>query len=113
MPHWCRPVPGSGAGSLVGVQTVPPQDGVPDDTSWLGSPAINLPAPPPLGGDFAEKLTYTPSRWRLGERLVIEFFRVTLPASLISVAIYLYLLALSVIDALDTTWPAPRSRRPY
>ena len=33
-------------------------------TSWLGSPAINLPARQ-CSGDFAEKLTYRPPRWRL------------------------------------------------
>ena len=53
-----------GAGSLVGVQTVPPPDGVPDDTSWLGSPAINLPTRQ-SSGDFAEKLTFRPVARRL------------------------------------------------
>jgi non-ribosomal peptide synthetase-like protein len=99
-----------GAGSLVGVQTVPPPEGVPDNSSWLGSPAINLPRRQ-SSGDFAERLTYAPSRWRLGERLVIEFFRVTLPASLISVTIYLYLLALSTVarsaDLASTVLAAP------
>ena len=99
-----------GAGSLVGVQTVPPPDGVPDGTSWLGSPAINLPTRQ-SSGDFAEKLTYAPSRLRLVERLIIEFFRITLPASLISVAIYLYLLAVSTVaratDLAQTVLIAP------
>ena len=71
----------------------------------------NLPARQ-SSGDFAEKLTYRPSRWRLAERLVIEFFRVTLPASLISVAIYLYLLALSGIAAVGPTWPHRARWRP-
>ena len=62
-------------------------------------------------GDFAESLTYAPSRWRVGERLVIEFFRVTLPASLIAVTLYLYLLALSAVthvtDLAATVFLAP------
>ncbi|HXV94467.1 MAG TPA: Pls/PosA family non-ribosomal peptide synthetase, partial [Pseudonocardia sp.] len=84
-----------GRGSLLGVQTVPPPGGVPENSSWLGSPAIDLPARQD-SGDFAEVLTFRPSRYRVAERLVIEFFRVTLPASLIAVAVYLYLLGLSV-----------------
>jgi non-ribosomal peptide synthetase-like protein len=87
-----------GDDSLLGVQTVPPPDGVPAGSSWLGSPAIDLPARQD-SGDFAEHLTYRPSRWRVGERLGIEFFRIALPASLIATAIYLYLLSISSLAA--------------
>ena len=87
-----------GEDSLLGVQTVPPPDGVPADSSWLGSPAIDLPARQD-SGDFGEHLTYRPSRWRLVERLGIEFFRIALPASLIAVAVYLYLLSISSLAA--------------
>ncbi|MFR9806973.1 Pls/PosA family non-ribosomal peptide synthetase [Pseudonocardia sp. RS010] len=87
-----------GPGSLVGVQTVPPPGGVPADSAWLGSPAMHLPARQD-SGDFAERMTFRPSRWRVAERLVIEFLRICLPSSLIAVAIYLYLLALSTIAA--------------
>jgi non-ribosomal peptide synthetase-like protein len=92
--------PGSrlGPGSLVGVQTVPPPGGVPAESAWLGSPAMHLPARQD-SGDFAERLTFRPSRRRVAERLVIEFLRICLPSSLIAVAIYLYLLALSTIAA--------------
>lgn len=95
--------PGSslGDGSLVGVHTVPPSDGVPDGTSWLGSPAMNLPARQD-SGDFAENLTYRPGRRRVTERLAIEFFRITLPASLIAVVVYLYLLSLATLAATGT-----------
>jgi non-ribosomal peptide synthetase-like protein len=92
--------PGSdlGSESLVGVQTVPPPGGVPVGSAWLGSPAMNLPARQ-HSGDFAEALTYRPSRVRVGERLLIEFVRITLPASLIAVAVYLYLLSLATLAA--------------
>ncbi|MCE0761492.1 amino acid adenylation domain-containing protein [Pseudonocardia kujensis] len=92
--------PGSrlGAGSLVGVQTVPPPGGVPADTAWLGSPAMHLPARQD-SGDFAERLTFRPSRRRVAERLAIEFLRICLPSSVIAVAVYLYLLALSTVAA--------------
>jgi non-ribosomal peptide synthetase-like protein len=92
--------PGSrlGPGSLVGVQTVPPPGGVPADSAWLGSPAMHLPARQD-SGDFAERLTFRPSRRRVAERLGIEFLRICLPSSLIAVAVYLYLLALSSMAA--------------
>lgn len=88
-----------GNDSLIGVQTVPPPEGVAAGSSWLGSPAFNLPARQD-SGDFAENLTYRPSQWRYAERLVIEFFRVTLPASLIAVTVYLYLLGLATMAGL-------------
>lgn len=88
--------PGTSMGddSLIGVQTVPPPDGVGDGTAWLGSPAMHLPARQD-SGDFDERLTFRPSRTRVAVRLFIEFFRVTLPASFIAVTVYLYLLALA------------------
>jgi non-ribosomal peptide synthetase-like protein len=96
--------------SLVGVQTVPPADGVPPGTTWLGSPAINLPVRQD-SGDFDERLTFRPGRARVAERLVIEFFRLALPASLIAVSLYLYLLALSAVarvaDLIVTVAAAP------
>ena len=90
-----------GSGSLIGVATVPPQGGIPTGSAWLGSPAMNLPARQ-NSGDFAENLTYRPSRWRVAERLAIEFVRITMPASLIAVAVYLYLWSLSTMAAVDT-----------
>ncbi|GAA4700576.1 non-ribosomal peptide synthetase [Pseudonocardia yuanmonensis] len=100
--------PGSrlGPGSLVGVQTVPPPGGVPADSAWLGSPAMHLPARQD-SGDFAERLTFRPSRRRVAERLGIEFLRICLPSSLIAVAVYLYLLTLSTIAATGASlWAA-------
>jgi len=83
-----------GDDSLVGVHTVPPAGGVPPGTSWLGSPAIYLPKRQD-SGTYDEALTFRPSRRQRAERLVIEFFRITLPASLLAVAFYLYLLGIS------------------
>ncbi|GAA1027322.1 MULTISPECIES: Pls/PosA family non-ribosomal peptide synthetase [Amycolatopsis] len=83
-----------GDGSLVGVSTVPPYDGVPDGTSWLGSPAMHLPRRQE-SGSFAEEETFRPPRDVVAHRLAVEFCRATLPASVLGVSFYLYLLALS------------------
>ncbi|SEP38142.1 Pls/PosA family non-ribosomal peptide synthetase [Amycolatopsis saalfeldensis] len=83
-----------GDGSLVGVSTVPPHDGVPDGTSWLGSPAMHLPQRQD-SGSFPEEQTFRPPRRVVAHRLAIEFCRATLPAALLGVSFYLYLLTLS------------------
>ncbi len=85
-----------GAASLVGVSTVPPEDGVPEGTSWLGSPAMNLPLRQD-SGSFSERETFRPPRSAVAHRLAIEFFRATLPATVLGASFYLYLLALSVL----------------
>ncbi|MFG2227229.1 Pls/PosA family non-ribosomal peptide synthetase [Streptomyces sp. NPDC048644] len=96
----------TGRGSLIGVGTVPPRSGVPDGTTWLGSPAIDLPVRQ-SSGSFPERLTFRPSRKAVLQRLAIEFFRVTMPASLLSGSLYLYLLGLAgVTRALNLPWTA-------
>jgi non-ribosomal peptide synthetase-like protein len=85
-----------GEGSLVGVSTLPPEDGVPKGTSWLGSPAMRLPVRQ-SSGSFSEDQTFRPPRKLVVQRLAIEFFRATLPASLLGASFYLYLLFLSVL----------------
>lgn len=80
-----------GDGSLVGVQTMAPRDGVPDGTSWLGSPAIRLPRRQD-SGNFGEELTFRPSRLRVCERLAIEFCRIVVPGTLLGTVAYLILL---------------------
>ena len=90
-----------GPDSLIGVATVPPPGGISAGTAWLGSPAMNLPARQD-SGNFAENLTYRPSRWRIAERLLIEFFRISVPASLIAVAVYLYLQSIATLAAVGT-----------
>ncbi|MFF2812724.1 Pls/PosA family non-ribosomal peptide synthetase [Streptomyces sp. NPDC058000] len=84
----------TGPGSLVGVGTVPPGEEVPPGTSWLGSPAIHLPQRQ-SSGTFPEELTFRPTRKAVRRRLAIEYFRATMPASLLGTAAFLFLLALS------------------
>ncbi|MFI5488513.1 Pls/PosA family non-ribosomal peptide synthetase [Micromonospora echinaurantiaca] len=83
-----------GDGSLLGVSTLPPHGSVPEGTSWLGSPAIHLPVRQ-SSGSFSEEQTFRPPRRVVAHRLFVEFFRATLPASVLGASFYLYLLALS------------------
>jgi non-ribosomal peptide synthetase-like protein len=83
-----------GDSCLVGVSTLPPGVEVPRETSWLGSPAMHLPLRQ-SSGSYSEDLTFRPPRNVVRHRLGIEFFRATLPASLLGASFYLYLLALS------------------
>ncbi|MCJ0907249.1 Pls/PosA family non-ribosomal peptide synthetase [Rhodococcus sp. ARC_M6] len=95
-----------GDNSLIGVATVPPVNGVPAGTSWLGSPAIYLPRRQD-SGDYSDELTYNPPREVVRDRLVIEFFRATLPPTLLGVSFYLYLLVLSSLaEGRDLLVPA-------
>ena len=90
-------VPGSyhlGNDSLIGVYSVPPVQEVNPGTSWLGSPAIFLPRRQ-KSQYFSEELTYAPRPRLIACRLVIEFFRVTLPASI---------LALTMLGGLDLVY---------
>ncbi|WP_405086532.1 Pls/PosA family non-ribosomal peptide synthetase [Microbispora sp. NBC_01389] len=92
-----------GPGSLVGVGTVPPPDGVPEGTSWLGSPAMHLPVRQDSGA-FPEDRTFRPPRLLVLHRLGVEFFRATLPATLLGAGLYLYLLG---VHALARLLPLP------
>ncbi|MBF6327114.1 amino acid adenylation domain-containing protein [Nocardia transvalensis] len=85
-----------GEGALVGVSTLPPHTGVPDGTTWLGSPAIQLPTRQD-SGDFPESTTYKPPARLVRQRLLIEFFRATLPATVLAAGSYLYVRALSAL----------------
>jgi non-ribosomal peptide synthetase-like protein len=102
-------VPGGttmGDGSLVGVSTVLPYEGVLKNTSWLGSPAMNLPQRQD-SGSYSEAETFSPPRKVVAHRLAVEFFRATLPASVLGVSFYLFLLALSgLADGRDLPVPA-------
>ncbi|WP_370937691.1 Pls/PosA family non-ribosomal peptide synthetase [Amycolatopsis sp. cg13] len=81
-----------GDGCLIGVHTAAPADGSPDGTSWLGTPPIRLPRRQD-SGQFADELIFRPTRLRVLERLVIEFFRIVVPGSLLAAAGYVVLLA--------------------
>jgi non-ribosomal peptide synthetase-like protein len=74
-----------GDNSLIGVQSVAPTRPVEAETSWLGSPAIFLPRRQQSEA-FSEEVTYRPSHGRVAARLFVEYFRVTLPATLLSLA---------------------------
>lgn len=100
-----------GEGSLVGVSTLPPEDGVPKGTSWLGSPAMLLPVRQ-SSGSFSEDQTFLPPRKLVVQRLAIEFFRATLPASLLGASFYLYLLFLSML-ANGRDLPIPALTSPF
>lgn len=53
----------------------------PDGTSWFGTPAVYLPQRD-INKEFSARRTYKPSRTLFALRYFIEFFRVTLPATL-------------------------------
>ncbi|WP_331771890.1 hypothetical protein OG948_50865 (plasmid) [Embleya sp. NBC_00888] len=81
-------VPGScrlGENSLLGVHSLAPTRPTDPETTWLGSPAIFLPRRE-ASRDFPTKLTYNPTRGLIAARLAIEYFRVTLPATIATLA---------------------------
>jgi non-ribosomal peptide synthetase-like protein len=70
-----------GNNCLLGCQSIPPGRSMPDGTSWLGSPAVNLPQRQKPAKQFADERTYHPTRKLYCQRLGIEFFRVILPST--------------------------------
>jgi len=70
-----------GDNCLLGCQSLPPGEVVPEGTSWVGSPALCLPRRQKPAKQFAEERTYRPTRRLYCLRLFIEFFRVILPAT--------------------------------
>ncbi|MFD2420490.1 Pls/PosA family non-ribosomal peptide synthetase [Amycolatopsis pigmentata] len=85
-----------GRSALLGVHSTAPVDGLPHGTDWLGSPAIRLPRREE-SESFGDELTYRPSRGRVAERLVIEFFRIVLPGTILGLAAYLFLLSAEMV----------------
>ncbi len=76
-----------GNGCLLGVASVQPQAITPDQTSWLGSPALFLPK-----RDIRttpDQLTYRPSFVRIVSRLLIEICRILLPTALVQMVLTL------------------------
>ncbi len=71
-----------GEGALIGCLSAPPEAPrtAPANTSWLGSPSFYLPSRQ-TSAAFAEEHTFKPSRKLWVQRATIEFFRITLPAS--------------------------------
>src|SRR6266446_6288143 len=77
-------VPGGfhmGEKSLLGVHSLPAGEQIEPQTSWLGSPAIFLPRREE-SQRFHDELTYRPRASLLAWRLFIEYFRITLPATI-------------------------------
>jgi len=70
---------------LIGVHSTAPAEIVSSGSEWLGSPPIHLPQRQD-SGTFADELTFHPTRMRVLERLVIEYFRTVLPATLLTAA---------------------------
>ena len=85
-----------GDGSLIGVRTVPPTAGTEPGTSWLGSPPFFLPRRE-VFEEFTEAELFEPSRRQVRARYAIEALRIVLPSSLLAVATFATLYALSSI----------------
>lgn len=92
-----------GDDSLVGVHTVPPTTGVPQGSSWLGSPAIFLPRRQE-SQVFDVSQTFQPHPARVLQRYAIEFARVTLPASVLAVSTFLAMWVVATAGALYDHW---------
>jgi non-ribosomal peptide synthetase-like protein len=74
---------------LIGVQSkAAPNDDLSPGQTWLGSPAILLPAREQLHG-FEESLTFRPSAARQLARGIVEALRILLPLALVIAAGYL------------------------
>jgi len=84
-----------GNGCLIGCLSVPPTGGgaTEDKTCWLGSPAIFLPRRQE-NHRFSEQQTYKPPLHLYPQRLAIEFFKVTLPATITFIALSLLVIGL-------------------
>ncbi|MER7679403.1 Pls/PosA family non-ribosomal peptide synthetase [Streptomyces sp. NPDC096934] len=88
-------VPGScrlGDKSLLGVHSLAPSRPMDPETTWLGSPAIFLPRRQ-ASQAFPERLTYAPSPGLVAARLAVEYFRVTLPATISALSVLGILIA--------------------
>jgi len=74
---------------LIGVQTRTPDNSqLRSGQTWMGSPALLLPAREPVGG-FDERLTFHPSRRRWLCRAMIETLRIVLPLAFVIASGYL------------------------
>ncbi len=99
-------LPGAGhmaENSLLGVHSVAPARGTGPETAWLGSPALFLPRRQ-TSQEFPARLTYSPSRGLIAARLAIEYFRVTLPATIGAAAVLGGLYAAARLIATAPPW---------
>ena len=65
------------------------------NTNWLGSPSFELPRRMQKA-NFGAAATYQPSFWLVALRLIIEFFRITIPTS-----VFVFFL---IVFMADLTW---------
>ncbi|MFP5391171.1 MAG: Pls/PosA family non-ribosomal peptide synthetase [Gammaproteobacteria bacterium] len=88
---------------LVGVHTHAPDNAqLSSGDTWLGSPAIHLPAREETAG-FPENLTYRPSTLRRLGRTLVESFRIVSPHALVIAVGYTVVLAV-MPDASESLW---------
>ncbi len=76
-----------GSDSLLGVGSTPPVDGVPEGTSWLGSPSIYLPRRE-VFDQFGEEETFRPKTRQVIARVAIEFLRIVMPSSILALSLF-------------------------
>lgn len=82
--------------SLIGCLSVPPATAMADGSSWLGSPSFFLPQRQ-ASAEFTEQETFRPTGWLICQRLLIEFFRITLPSTLFIIVTNVLLSAILVM----------------
>ncbi|MDO5697558.1 MAG: amino acid adenylation domain-containing protein [Dermatophilus congolensis] len=76
-----------GSDSLLGVGSTPPVNGVPEGTSWLGSPSIFLPRRE-VYDEFTEEETFKPKPRQVAARYAIEFLRIVMPSSILALSLF-------------------------
>ncbi|MEG1202075.1 MAG: peptide synthetase, partial [Comamonas sp.] len=75
-------------GVLIGVMSAVPRNAdMHEGETWIGSPAMNLPAREVVQG-YPDHLTFAPSRWRMLGRGLVEAFRIGAPHALVIAAGY-------------------------
>jgi non-ribosomal peptide synthetase-like protein len=99
-----------GDNCLIGCLSVPPEaatmdpKGVENGTSWIGSPAMQLPHRSENTA-FSIEQTYEPTKLLIALRLFIEFFRVVLPsAGFLSVAGAMFSYVSVMRDIISERW---------
>jgi non-ribosomal peptide synthetase-like protein len=89
---------------LIGVHTSAPRnEQMKSGDTWIGSPAMNLPAREEVKG-FPESLTFNPSLWRRVARGLIEAFRIIAPHALVIAIGYVVVLDLMPLAAEERWW---------
>ncbi len=90
---------------LVGVLSINPRTQMKEGTSWLGSPPINLPRRE-ASPQFPETLTFMPSKKLVRLRLLSEFFRTIVPATIWLAATAFLIVSMIRLYQLSSYWTA-------